>query len=142
MDRETGDSLAIGSTTLHKRLHEQGLLRSTDARRGTLTVRHMLAGARRNVLHLDAGSLMPQETAQPDQDDKYSTPGGQKAWSGSRSVPDQSATETDQQTRPDTGSMPGKSESTESDGQIGQVLRGIRDQHPDSEGGTREVFDL
>jgi len=78
--RDTGDSLAVTSRTLHKRLHERHLLASTEPDRDTLTVRRMLAGSRRAVLHLRAASVMPRETAQPAQDgevDAGEAPGGQ-----------------------------------------------------------------
>jgi len=78
--RDTGDSLAVTSRTLHKRLHEQHLLTSTEPDRDTLTVRRVLAGSRRAVLHLRAASIMPRETAQPAQDsevDAGEAPGGQ-----------------------------------------------------------------
>jgi hypothetical protein len=52
------ESLSIGSRTLHKRLHECGLLKTVDERRQTLTVRRTIEGIRRDVLHLRAGALI------------------------------------------------------------------------------------
>lgn len=54
---EQGESLAIQSRTLHKRLRERGLLATTEVGRKTLTVRRTLDGQRRAVLHLHAISL-------------------------------------------------------------------------------------
>jgi len=51
-----GDGLALNVKTLHKRLHERGLLLSTEAGRGN-TVRRTLEGRRREVLHLHPESL-------------------------------------------------------------------------------------
>ena len=63
--RETGESLVIGRKTLHKRMHERGLLATTDSKRGKLTVRRTIEDLRRNVLHLRTASLLaPSETAQ------------------------------------------------------------------------------
>jgi hypothetical protein len=64
--RDSNEALAVSGKTLHKRLHERGLLASTDGPRGTLTVRRVLDGARRTVLHLVAASLI-QESDQSDQ---------------------------------------------------------------------------
>lgn len=58
--REGGEAIAVAPKTLAKRLHERGLLVSTEAERGTLTVRRTLAGARRTVLHLSAESVLPR----------------------------------------------------------------------------------
>lgn len=59
----TGDSLAISIRTLGKRLKERGLLATTDEARGKLTVRHTLAGSRRDVLHFKAATI--QEIDRP-----------------------------------------------------------------------------
>jgi hypothetical protein len=53
--RDTGDPLAITGRTLNKRLHERGLLTSTDPPH--LTARRVLQGKRRRVLHLPADAL-------------------------------------------------------------------------------------
>jgi hypothetical protein len=60
-----GEALAISPRTLRRRLKERGLLASTDAGRGVLTVRRVLEGKRREVLHLLATSLL----SEPDQPD-------------------------------------------------------------------------
>ena len=66
----TGDGLAITQRTMHKRLAERQALASTDATRKTHTVRRVLAGTRRDVLHLRAQSLLPRlGTDQTDQTD-------------------------------------------------------------------------
>jgi hypothetical protein len=50
--RDQNESFAISAITLRRRLKEQGLLATTDAGRGKLTVRKTLQGARRDVLHV------------------------------------------------------------------------------------------
>ncbi len=52
LGQTTGDGLAITGQVLAKRLHERGLLSSTDQGRETLTVRRKLEGKQRRVLHL------------------------------------------------------------------------------------------
>ncbi len=65
--RDQGDSLAVTSTVLWKRLDERGLLVSREAGRGRLTMRRMVGGARREVLHLAVRALYPEEPSQPSQ---------------------------------------------------------------------------
>jgi hypothetical protein len=68
LGQATGDGIPVQPRTLHKRLHEKGLLASVDETRKTCPVRKTLAGARRTVLHLRASSLLPDlETDQTDQ---------------------------------------------------------------------------
>src|SRR5690242_5702579 len=52
MGGQSGEPLSITGITLHKRLHERGLLVDTDTTRGTLHIRKKLDGVTRNVLHL------------------------------------------------------------------------------------------
>ncbi len=67
----SGGSLGVALTTLTKRLHEHGLLRTTErGGRQTYTVRRMLAGSRRKVLHMNPAHVMPTEPDQPDQSDQ------------------------------------------------------------------------
>jgi hypothetical protein len=54
---EQGESLSVSAQTLRRRLKERGLLVSTDAKRETLTVRRVLEGATRKVLHLESSLL-------------------------------------------------------------------------------------
>ena len=56
-----GDGLTIAAHTLVKRLHERRLLKSTEEERGSLLVRRVLEGTRRNVIHLSADSVCPPE---------------------------------------------------------------------------------
>jgi hypothetical protein len=55
--RDGGDGIAVTVHVLKRRLRERGLLESVDAPRGTLTVRRMLEGRPREVLHLRASVL-------------------------------------------------------------------------------------
>jgi hypothetical protein len=64
---EQGDSLTVSASTLRRRLNEHGLLASTDAAREVLTIRRTLEGRRREVIHLQAASLLRREPDQPDQ---------------------------------------------------------------------------
>jgi hypothetical protein len=59
MGQAGGESLAIGSKTLHKRLKEKKMLASTDEKRKRLLVRRQLEGRQRKVLHLRAELLGP-----------------------------------------------------------------------------------
>ena len=61
------DGIAIQHRTLWKRMRERDLLVTTDGSRGRNLIRVVLQSARRTVLHVDAGVLMPKETAQPAQ---------------------------------------------------------------------------
>ena len=116
-----GDSLDIQPRTLHKRLAERGFLVSKEPCRETFTVRRSLAGARRSVLHLHAGSLMRREPDQPDQ-----PPGGEAehqdsepgSWSGSRSGPDTNLTSN--LTTPEA-EIPAEVPARPAPGQVGQV---------------------
>jgi hypothetical protein len=70
LGRDVGDGLAVTAQVLTKRLHERGLLVSTDQARGTLTIRRTLEGKGRAVLHLDAGRLLgSEETDKTDKTD-------------------------------------------------------------------------
>lgn len=104
--RDTGDTLSVGAKTLHRRLQEKGILRSTEPSRGTLLVRRVLARARRNVLHLSAGSLIPRECDQSDQlEQEGSSYGriGQKPWSAVLPFPDHEPTSITSQIPGNTG---------------------------------------
>src|SRR5829696_6074285 len=67
--RDSGDALTVSGWTLRRRLHERGLLASMDDTRGVLTVRRVLDGSRRNVLHTSSNLLSTPSTRhhQPDQ---------------------------------------------------------------------------
>ena len=68
LGRDTGDGLTISGQTLTKRLHERGLLASTDTVRETLLARRTLEGKRRAVLHLAAETLAPNDETEPAHD--------------------------------------------------------------------------
>lgn len=67
LGRDGGEGLAITAQTLTKRLKERGLLASTEQKRQTLTVRRVLEGQQRNVLHLRASTIAP--VGEPDKPD-------------------------------------------------------------------------
>ncbi len=85
------EPITVTSKTLRKRLAERGLLASTDAQRGRLTVRITAEQQRRSVLHLYTGSLMHGEPAQPTQlahdraPEAQNTGGGPISWAGPNS---------------------------------------------------------
>jgi hypothetical protein len=67
--QESHEALVIAPKALHKRLHEQGHLVSTDNPRGRLVVRKTLEGRVRTVLHLRAdvlgGASVPDPSPRP-----------------------------------------------------------------------------
>jgi hypothetical protein len=69
MAQESHEALVIAPKALHKRLHEQGYLVSTDNPRGRLVVRKTLEGRVRTVLHLRAdvlgGASVPEPSPRP-----------------------------------------------------------------------------
>jgi len=74
LGQASGDALGVSPETLRKRLHEAGHLVRTDlaTKRQTITVRVRLDGKRREVLHLSAETLLPDqdpstEAERPDQ---------------------------------------------------------------------------
>lgn len=78
--RDQGESFPISPRTLHRRLNDKRLLASTDSKREVLTVRRVLEGQRRSVLHLHT-HLLRSRPDQPDHLDenpeKTSSSGGQ-----------------------------------------------------------------
>jgi Domain of unknown function (DUF3854)/Domain of unknown function (DUF927) len=80
--RDSGEALAVTGRTLRKRLHERGLLTSTDSNRQTLTVRRTFAGSRKDVLHTSKDFLSTY-TDQPDLPDH----GGENPFTYTVSVP-------------------------------------------------------
>ncbi len=60
--RDVGDALPVSEGTLKKRLKEQGLLASRDAKRETLTVRRSIGGCVRPVLHFRRETLLPAQS--------------------------------------------------------------------------------
>jgi hypothetical protein len=68
--QQVGDGLTITAQTLRRRLHQRGLLVSIDPSRETLTIRRVLEGKSRDVLHLSPATLFP--SPEPDNPDKHS----------------------------------------------------------------------
>jgi hypothetical protein len=95
--QDSGDQLTITGRTLRKRLDEGGLLQSVDKKRQVLTVRKVVGGRRREVLHLTSNFLSAPST-EPDQPDhghdipRNDTTSVPSLWSGLggkiRSAPD------------------------------------------------------
>jgi hypothetical protein len=61
--QDVGDRLAVTPQTLRRRLKEGSLLASVDSARQVLTVRRVLEGQRRDVLHLSTTALSPPGAA-------------------------------------------------------------------------------
>jgi hypothetical protein len=59
--------LRLQGSALRKQLHSAGFLASVDVSRNVLTVRKMISGGRRNVLHIRWELLFAPEPDQPDQ---------------------------------------------------------------------------
>jgi hypothetical protein len=68
LGRDVGEVLTVSEQTLKKRLHEKGLLASTDPKRETLSVRRSIGGTSKEVLHLCRGTLLPEGRDQADSD--------------------------------------------------------------------------
>jgi hypothetical protein len=77
--RNAGAAALPNPKTLHKRLHERGMLASTDPGRGKLTVRRTLEGRRHDVLHLLWERLVEPESAQSAQSDRSPDETGESA---------------------------------------------------------------
>lgn len=80
ISNESGESLAVSLGTLKRRLREKGVLLSFDDVREVLTVRRVVEGVRRHVLHLDARRIFSKpdhekgESDQPDHDPTTTKP--------------------------------------------------------------------
>ena len=67
LGQEVGDRLSLTPQTLRKRLKERGALVSIDAGRQVLTVRRILEGQRRDVLHLSSTILSNSDRSTAEQ---------------------------------------------------------------------------
>ena len=113
------NTLTVGARTLHKRLNERGILRSTESNRDTLTVRRTIEGRRRNVLHLHQNVLStPPGTDQTAHGDKAGE-SGQVTRAGSDERADRGEPPNGEEAEPE---MPGRLIADEAVGQVGQVL--------------------
>jgi len=66
-----GGGIALTPITVHKRLNQAKLLKTTGGgTRKTLTIRRTMGDKRVEVLHLSATTVMPKETDQSDQSDQ------------------------------------------------------------------------
>jgi hypothetical protein len=120
LGQRSGDPLTIGPTTLRKRLHEQGLLKSTYPKQETLTIRRQLEGKRRQVIHLAADSLEKPDSNTHQEPDHTPLehaqigfePHDQPRWS-TPAVPDH-----DNPTSPN----PSNQADSDPDGRVGRVI--------------------
>jgi hypothetical protein len=78
--RDQGESFPISPRTLHRRLNDKRLLAGTDAKREVLTIRRVLEGQRRSVLHLHTHLLR----SRPDQPDHLDETTEETSGSGGR----------------------------------------------------------
>jgi hypothetical protein len=132
--RDSGDALTVTVTTLRKRLHERGLLRSTDQKRQVLTVRRTLASQRRDVLHLRSDFLSPlcTEPDQPDHQAQEPLPYTEYVpplWSGIT-----------QGTRPTHDHEPDQEPRCSSDGRVSDEHWSGNGQEPDHEPDQQEAL--
>ncbi len=67
--RDIGEVFVVSEQTLRKRLREKGLLASVDQPRGTLTVRRIIDGSSREVLHMLRRTVLPDESDEPETED-------------------------------------------------------------------------
>jgi hypothetical protein len=70
--RDQGEEFAITKDTLHRRLRERGFVVSCE--QGRLTVRRDVEGARRRVLHLRVGDVIPPQVGQVGQEQPAQAP--------------------------------------------------------------------
>jgi hypothetical protein len=59
--RDIGEAIAVSEQMLKKRLREKSLLASTDESRETITIRRVLAGSKKDVLHFLRDTLLPTD---------------------------------------------------------------------------------
>ena len=57
--RDCGEPFAISEHTLKKRLREKNLLASIDTKRETLTVRRIIRGSSKTILHFLRSTILP-----------------------------------------------------------------------------------
>jgi hypothetical protein len=67
LGRDSAEGISVGEQTLKKRLNDKKLLASIDERRETLTIRRMLAGTSKSVLHFLRTTILP-EASEGDED--------------------------------------------------------------------------
>jgi hypothetical protein len=60
LGRDSAEGISVGEQTLKKRLHDKKLLASIDEKRETLTVRRILAGTSKSVLHFLRTAVLPE----------------------------------------------------------------------------------
>lgn len=97
---KTGEGITISLRTLQKRLHERGLLVSSEQSRQTNTVRKEVEGKRRAVLHLKVDSLTYTTTDQTDHSITNSSEADDLGWS----LPFDRIDQTDQENDPTVNS--------------------------------------
>jgi hypothetical protein len=122
--KDEGDSLPISLPTLRRRLKEQKFLASWDQARETLTVRRILEGRTRNVLHTTSeifftAGLSPD--TQPDKPDIIPFHDGEKGDSGEK-IREGSDTPLDNPTNPTVDpTSENQAESNSCAGDVGNV---------------------
>jgi len=70
LGNEGGEGITLTPTVLFKRLHEAGLLVSTDTKYGTLTIRKVMEGKQQKVLHLRADTIVWEKSDNSDKPDR------------------------------------------------------------------------
>jgi hypothetical protein len=122
----TGSGVPVGAKTLAKRMHQRGLLASTEGGdTGGLTVRRLLQKSRRRVHHLRAGVVLREESGQSGRSGQHSrsaaSAGLDDADDGRVSWPDNS--NEDGESLPKNPTNPAGDGPAGRDGRIGRVSR-------------------
>jgi hypothetical protein len=130
-----GEPLTVSRNTLHKRLHERGLLASTEENRNSLVVRRTLEGTRHRVLHLRAEQVLcrsENDPTGPTGPDGENSPGnGPPDGVGSRPAPEKRPTPTAQNSEGNTTSGP--------IGPVGPPPKSNKPRGEDDHGGPEEM---
>jgi hypothetical protein len=58
--RDVGEILSVLESTLRKRLNDKRLLASVDVKRQTLTIRRIIGGTSKSVLHFMRATILPE----------------------------------------------------------------------------------
>jgi len=123
MARSAGETITIAGKTLHKRLADRSLLRSTErGARGTLAVRKMVQGERHPVLHVHAATFLFAGPDQSDHDDEKGPEDAQDSWSVPGATPAGPDQETDHDTRSRSTTAARELGAAGPVGQFGQVI--------------------
>jgi hypothetical protein len=122
MARRSGETIAITGRTLHKRLADRRLLRSTEqTARGTLTVRKIVQRERRPVLHVSAVGFLFDGPDQTDHEVELDGLDNESSWSGPGAIPTKPDQITDHESSSKSSDTPPDPTPEAGNGQFGQI---------------------